>query len=115
MIFPKIVFPPFSATILNFCIKIKKAYISETLHFCIIENPIKQRNLVVSTQSLILIGTLCFCFAKTISFSLAKQYSSCSLHLDMFFTLLNQNFLNKIAYNDSVEVKKTSYFISSDI
>ena len=40
------------------------------------KNHIKQRKVVISTKSLILIGTLCFCYAKTIPFSLAKQCSS---------------------------------------
>ena len=36
----------------------------------------KHRKMVISTKSLILIGMLCFCCAKTISFSIAKQYSN---------------------------------------
>ena len=40
------------------------------------EKHIKHRKMVISTNSLILIGMLCFCYAKTIYFSLAKQYSS---------------------------------------
>ena len=78
----KIVFLPLLAAILSFCVKRKK---NKQLNIFIYENlafwhkmvkHIKCRKIVISTKSLILIGMLCCCYAKTISFSLAKQYSS---------------------------------------
>ena len=55
--FPKIIFPPFLVATLNFCVKCEKTVILITV-----------QDLTQEDDH--------FCYAKIISFSLAKQYSS---------------------------------------
>ena len=84
-IFSKIVFFAIFGGHLDFLHKTQKqkknTLIYETLHFgysyfTSMEKHIIHRKMFISTKSLIPFGTLCFCCAKPISFSLEKQYSS---------------------------------------
>ena len=63
--------------------------------------------MVISTKSLILIGTLCFCWGKIISFSFAKQYSS----FDIFITLVTFSaFTNTIQVVSFDEMKASEAY-----
>ena len=48
------------------------------------EKHLKHIKMVISTNSLILIGTLCFCCEKTISFSLAKHTLVLNFPIDIY-------------------------------
>ena len=90
-LFPKLVFLPYLAATLNVCVK-SETHLSRKL---------------CEIQQFQLIGTLCFCCAKTISLSLAKQYSSFKLCPCFCYKIL----LKKWIYHSSFPINFMRFII----